>query len=120
MKVLVVDHQTFLAELVKLALEADGHVCFAATGVDEATEILRSLRMDVIVLDLVTDGGNSLLWIEESIPGDPELHGRAFILTDRQLEQDDAARVRACGARLIQKPFTLHQMREAVRKIMPA
>jgi DNA-binding response OmpR family regulator len=119
MKVLVVDHKTFLAELVKLALEADGHVCFAATGVDEATEILRSVRMDVVVLDFVMDGSNPLLFIEESILGDPGLQGRVFILTHRQLEHDEAARVRACGAHVIQKPFTLHQMREAVRKMIP-
>ena len=80
---------------------------------------LRSVRMDVVVLDLVMDGRNPLLFIEESILGDPELHGRVFILTDRQLEHDEAARVRACGARVIQKPFTLHQMREAVRKLIP-
>ncbi len=119
MKVLVVDHKTFLAELVKLALEADGHVCFAATGVVEASEILRSLRIDVVVLDLVIDGHNPLLWIEQTILADPELHGRVFVLADRQLEHDEAVRVQACGARVIRKPFTLHQMRETVRMMIP-
>ena len=119
MKVLVVDHKTFLAELVKLALEADGHVCFAAAGVAEASGILRSVRIDVVVLDLVTDGHNPLLWIEETILWDPELHGRVFVLADRQLERDEAVRVQACGARVIRKPFTLHQMRETVRMMIP-
>ena len=119
MRVLVVDHKTFLAELVKLALEADGHVCFAATGVDEASQILRSVRIDIIVLDLVMDGSNPLVWVEETVLGDPELHGRVFILTDRQLEHDEAARSLACGARVIQKPFTLHQMRETVHMMIP-
>ena len=39
MKVLIIDHEMFLAELVKLALEADGHACFTAAGVDEASAI---------------------------------------------------------------------------------
>jgi DNA-binding response OmpR family regulator len=119
MKVLVVDHKTFLAELVKLALEADGHMCFAAAGVDEASEILRSVRMDIVVLDLVMDGHNPLRWIEETILREPALHGRVFVLADRQLEHDEAARVQACGACVIRKPFTLHQMRETVRMMIP-
>lgn len=119
MKVLVVDHKTFLAELVKLALEADGHTCYAATGVAEASEILRSVRMDVVVLDLVTEGHNLLLWVEETILEKPDLHGRVFVLADRQLEHEEAARVQACGARVIRRPFTLHQMRETVRMMIP-
>jgi DNA-binding response OmpR family regulator len=119
MKVLVVDHKTFLAELVKLALEADGHVCFAATGVAGASEILRSVRIDAVVVDLVMDGHNPLTWVEETILGDPELRGRVFVLADRQLGHDDAARAQACGARVIRKPFTLHQMRETVRMMAP-
>jgi len=118
MKVLVVDHKTFLAELVRLALEADGHVCFAATGVAEASEIMRSVRIDAVVLDLVVDDHNPLLWIEETILGDPELHGRVFVLADRPLEHDEAVRVQACGARVIRKPFTLHQTRETVRMMI--
>jgi DNA-binding response OmpR family regulator len=119
MKVLVVDHKTFLAELVKLALEADGHVCFAATGVAEASEILRSARIDAVVIDLVIDGNSPLAWIEETILKNIELHGRIFVLADRQLENDEAARLQACGARVIRKPFTLHQMRETVRVMIP-
>jgi len=119
MKVLVVDHKTFLAELVKLALEADGHMCYAATAVAEASEILRSVRIDIVVLDLLMDGQNPLRWVEETILGDPGLHGRIFVLADRHLEHDEAARVQACGARVIRKPFTLHQMRETIRMMIP-
>jgi len=120
MKVLVVDHKTFLAELVKLALEADGHTCFAANGVVEASGVLRSLRMDIVVVDLVMDGHNPLAWVEDTILGEPALRGRIFVLADRQLEDAESARVIACGARVIRKPFTLHQMRETVRMMIPA
>ena len=119
MKVLVVDHKTFLAELVKLALEADGHVCHAATSVDEASEILRKVRIDVVVLDPETDDQGTFRWIEQATLGDPELNGRVFVLADRRLGHDEAARVTACGARVIRKPFTLQQMRETVSMIVP-
>ena len=55
MKVLVFDHETFLAELVKLALEADGNACFTAATVPAANEMLRSIRFDLVVVDLATD-----------------------------------------------------------------
>jgi DNA-binding response OmpR family regulator len=119
MKVLIVDREAFLAELVKLALEADGHAGFAVSGLDEASEVLRSVRIDLITLDLAADSKKPLRWLEETILAHGELHGRVFVLTDRTLKLDEAESLLACGARVIQKPFTLHQMRETVRTIGP-
>jgi len=115
MKVLIVDDEPFLGELVKLALEADGHDCFAVVGLAEATELLRSVRIDLVSLDLVTDGRNPLVWLEEITLAHPGLQGRAFVVTDRALTLEEAERLLSCGARVIEKPFTLSQMREAVR-----
>jgi len=120
MRVLVIDRKAFLAELVKLALEAEGHTCFTAAGVDEASEILRSVRIDLVTLDLEAHGGNRLAWLGDAVLAHPELHGRVFILIDRPLDHDETARVQACGARVIGKPFTLHQVRETVRTMTPA
>ena len=120
MKVLVIEREMFLAELVKLALEADGHACFTAASIDEASEVLRSVRIDLVTLDLDASGDNPLLWLDDAVLAHPEFHGRVFVLTDRLLEHDEALRVRACGARVIQKPFTLHQMLETVRMMAPA
>jgi len=119
MKVLVFDQETFLAELVKLALEADGNACYTAATVPAASELLRSIRFDLLVVDLATDGHESLAWLEEAILGHPDLHGHAFAFTGGALEPDDVRRVWACGAKLIQKPFTLHQLRDAVRTMAP-
>ncbi len=118
-RVLVVEDESFLAELVRLALEADGHECHTAGTIQSATEILRSVRVDVLTLDLVMGGKDPLDWLEETILGYPDLHGRVFILTGRLLDHDESARVRGCGAKVIQKPFTLHQLRETVRLMTP-
>jgi DNA-binding response OmpR family regulator len=119
MNVLVVDQETFLAELVKLALEADGHACFTAASVLAASEMLRSIHFDLIVVDLATDDPNSLAWLEETILGHPELRERAFVFAGGALESTEARRVWAFGARVIQKPFTFHQLRDAVRTMAP-
>jgi len=114
MKVLIVDDEPFLGELVKLALEADGHDCFAVEGLDEASEVLRSVPIDLVSLDLTADHRNLLFWLEGITLAYPALRGRAFILTDRELSPHEAAGLLACDARIIEKPFTLNQMREAV------
>lgn len=119
MKVLVIDRETFLAELVRLALEADGHACFTAANIDEASEILRSVRIDLVSLDLESDGRNPLGWLADAVLARPELHGRILVLADRLPEHDEATQIQACGASIIRKPFTLHQIRESVRKLTP-
>ncbi|HZN55557.1 MAG TPA: response regulator [Candidatus Polarisedimenticolaceae bacterium] len=120
MKVLVVEQEAFLAELIKLALEADGHACFTSRSVEEASEVLRSVEIDLLTLDLLINGHSPLPWLEDLVVARPELQGRVFILTARLLDHAESLRVRACSARVIQKPFTLHQLRETVRMMTPA
>lgn len=119
MKVLIVDDEAFLAELVKLALEADGHASFAVRNVDEASEVLRSLHVDLVAIDLAAAGANPLPWLEETILAHPELHGRVFVLSGSKLDSDDALRLVSCGARIMAKPLTLQQMRETVQAMAP-
>jgi DNA-binding response OmpR family regulator len=118
-QVLVVDDEGFVAELVSLALEADGHACFTAGTLDEATEILRSVRVDLVTLDLTLDGRDSIGWLEEAVLANPDLHGRVFVLTGRPVEASESPRIHACGARVVYKPFTLQQLRETVRMLVP-
>jgi DNA-binding response OmpR family regulator len=119
MKVLVVDDEGFVAELVRLAIEADGHSCLVAKTHDAAAEILASARIDLLALDLVIDGANSIDWLEDLLLAHPELHGRVCVLTGRLIDPVEAPRIRACGARVIHKPFTLQQLRETVRMLVP-
>lgn len=119
MRVLVVDDEAFLAELVRLALEADGHECYTAVTIAAAGDILSSVRVDVLALDLVMGGLDPLAWLEETVLRYQDLFGRVFILTARVLDHQESLRVRGCGARVIHKPFTLHQLRETVSLMTP-
>jgi two-component system OmpR family response regulator len=119
-RVLVVDDEAFLAELVRLALEADGHECYTALSIEAAAEIIASIAVDLLALDLVLGGRNPIAWLEQTVLAHPRLNGRIFILAGRLLTHEEVLRVRACGARVIQKPFTLHQLRETVSMMKPA
>jgi DNA-binding response OmpR family regulator len=117
---LVVDHESFLAELVKLAVEAEGHACATAADLVAAGHILESTHVDLLALDLSGPGRDPFLWLEETILQHPDLHGRVFLLDASALSWDDSARAAACGARVLRKPFTLDQVRETVRAMIPA
>ena len=117
MRVLVVDDETFLAELVKLALEADGHVCYAADSIRDAAEVVRSVRLDLVALDLVSGGEDPIGWIEGVVLELPQLHGRIVVLTARELVDAELLRLTGCGARVMPKPFTLHGLRRLVMEI---
>jgi DNA-binding response OmpR family regulator len=117
MRVLVLDDETFVAELVKLALEADGHLCYAAGCIEDAAEIVRRVRLDVLALDLVRGNIDPLAWTEELVLAFPELHGRILVLTGRPLDDGERLRLNGCGATVMPKPFTLHGLREEVAKL---
>lgn len=114
MRVLIVDDETFVAELVKLALEADGHVCYAAGTIEAAAEIVRRVRLDAVALDLLPGREDPLAWVEEVVLAHPELRGRIFVLTGRPLDDAERLRLAGCGATVMPKPFTLHGLRQAV------
>ena len=120
MQVLVVDDQSFLAELVKLALEADGHGCLTVQTLEQADEVFRTVRIDLLAMDLVEAGRPPLEWLEALTLGRPELHGRVFVLTGRPLAEEETLRASRCGARVLPKPFTLHGLREAVTALESA
>jgi len=117
LRVLVVDDETFLAELVKLALEADGHACYAADAIEDAAEIVRSVQLDLVALDLVSGGPDPIGWIEDVVLRYPGLHGRIVVLTARELAEVERLRLAACGVRVMPKPFTLHGLRRLVTEI---
>jgi len=117
MRVLVVDDQTFVAELVKLALEADGHACYAARATGEAAEIVRAVRLDLVVLDLVSGGSDPIAWIEEVVLELPQLHGRIVLLSATEPGESERLRMAGCGARVMAKPFTLHGLRRLVSEM---
>jgi DNA-binding response OmpR family regulator len=119
MKILIVDLERFLAELVKLALEADGHVCYTAATADMASEILIVEEVDLVTLGLDANDRGALDWLERVVLAHPEFHGRVFVLADRPLDREESSRALACGARVIGKPFTLDQVRETVDMMTP-
>lgn len=103
----VENEEPVLAELIALAFESAGHDCLILRNLDAAPRVLRTFRVDSIVLDLHMPGRNGLDWLESAVDTWPGLVSRALLLTDSIVTTDEAARIERLGADLALKPLSL-------------
>src|SRR3954465_7060225 len=115
-RVLVVDDEPDILELVRLTMELEGHEVLVAPDGPTGLEVVRTEVPDLVILDVmmpVMDGWEVL----RRIKGDSDeriSHVPVLMLTGKA---DDLDRVRGGieGAiRYITKPFELADLREAV------
>lgn len=116
MTVLVVEDQSNLAEPLQDLLESQGHGCLTACDVDEAEWTLQAVHVDVLVLDLEVPGRSARDWLAELSLARPELARATVAITGRPAAVDEVEALRAFGATLIQKPFAIQTLHEAVHK----
>ena len=114
MKILIVEDEPAVAEMIERALLALGKSCVVAHNTDEARNLLAEQQIDGVTLDLAMPGQNGLDWLEGIADSHPELARRTLVITGKWLEGDCAERVARCGAGMLAKPFTLAALHAAV------
>ncbi len=115
MLILAVDDETTVAEMIREILEQEGHGCVIAGSVSDADWILRAVTVDATLLDFTMPGRPPLDWLEDLARADPLAAGRTVVMTGHRLDDGTIRRIRACGATLLQKPFGIDELLEAVR-----
>jgi len=115
MKVLVVEDESQMAEMLEAALANLGISCFLAHSADHADQLLSQHTVDAVTLDLSMPGRGGLDWLESVASSQPELARKTLVITGVELEADLIERVAHCGAGVLVKPFTLETLGEAVR-----
>ncbi|WP_435200558.1 response regulator transcription factor [Janibacter sp. GS2] len=115
-RVLVVDDEDNLTELISMALRYEGwQVRTAATGT-EAVRAAREFAPDAIVLDMMLpdfDGLEVLSRVRADTPAVPVL-----FLTARDAVEDRVAGLTAGGDDYVTKPFSLEEVVARVRALM--
>lgn len=115
-RVLVVDDEANLSELVSMALRYEGwDVRAAGTGAD-AVRIARDFDPDAVVLDMMLpdfDGMEVLRRMRAEAPDVPVL-----FLTARDAVEDRIAGLTAGGDDYVTKPFSLEEVVARVRALM--
>jgi DNA-binding response OmpR family regulator len=115
MRILVVEDERPVAEYLQRSLEELGCASFIAGDAAKAAELLQLYEIDAITLDLGIPGKGGLAWLEELAREQPELARKTLVITGSFLESEGISRLARCGAGILSKPFTVDQLREAVR-----
>ena len=119
-RVLVVDDNQDIRELVMHILDADGFHVFAAENGEGALAILRSNPVDLILLDVMMPGTSGLEVLQEIRTGSlKRLHEVPVIMITAMATTDDVDKALAIGANsYIVKPFRGALIREKVRAVL--
>ena len=113
-KILVVDDDAKIVELVKLYLIRDGYSVLTAYDGKEALRVARESHPDLIVLDIMLPGMDGLevcraLRAESSVP--------IILLTAKTLEQDRIIGLDLGADDYVTKPFSPKELAARVRAV---
>ncbi|MYQ55826.1 response regulator [Streptomyces sp. SID4926] len=115
-RVLVVDDETNLTELLSMALRYEGWEIRTATDGAGAVREVRGFRPDAVVLDMVLpdmDGLSVLHLMRREQPDTPVL-----FLTEKDAAADRVAGLTAGGDEYVSKPFSLEEVVARLRGLI--
>ncbi|MBA2955972.1 response regulator [Nocardioides sp. MAH-18] len=116
LRVLVVDDEQNLAELVSMALRYEGwEVATAHTGT-KAVDAAREQRPDAVVLDMMLPDFDGLEVLRRMRATQPELP--VLFLTARDAVEDRVAGLTAGGDDYVTKPFSLEELVARLRGLL--
>ena len=118
-RVLVVDDDSNVRQLVTICLQKAGHRVLAADSADEALAVVQDRGApDVVVLDVTMPGMTGL----ELLPAMRALDGCAglpAIFLSGRVEHHDVEAGRALDATYLTKPFAASALTRAVTRLAP-
>jgi CheY-like chemotaxis protein len=119
-KLLVCDDEDVLRALVRATLEPAGHEIVEARTGDEAVELVRSARPDLVVLDMMMPGRSGIDILEELRADlDPGVAGATVIMLTARAQVTDRERALAAGAdHFLPKPFSPAQLASLVDEVL--
>ena len=115
MKILIVEDEQTVAEMLCRALEQLGNSCICARDADSASAVLDRQQIDGVTLDLSMPGTPGMHWLEQVAELRPDLARNTLVITGSHLDAELVERLARCGAGVLAKPFTLENLAEAVR-----
>jgi two-component system, OmpR family, response regulator RegX3 len=115
-RVLVVDDDPGILDVVRYALEREGHVVSTAADTVEAARVLAGESFDVIVLDVMLPGGSGTE-LARRLRADGNVVPIAM-LTARDAETDVVVGLEAGADDYVTKPFSTAELLSRVRAIL--
>src|SRR3954469_7946553 len=116
LRVLVVDDEVNIAELVSMALRYEGWQVAAAHTGSKAVSTARDFRPDAVVLDMMLPDFDGLEVLRRMRTSDPDVP--VVFLTARDAVEDRVAGLTAGGDDYVTKPFSLEELVARLRGLM--
>jgi CheY-like chemotaxis protein len=119
-KILVVDDQLLIRDLLRHLLEADGHHVFVAISGKEGLAVARVLPFDLILLDVDMPGLNGLEVCTELKRETETAHVPVLFISGGRSTHDLQQMTAVGAAGFLPKPFLSEQVRRAVNMLLAA
>jgi len=117
-RILVVDDEEDILELVRFNLSREGHEVICAASGEKALEILKSKPVDLMVLDLMLPGMDGFT-VAKRVKSDPRIkHLPIVMLTARGSESDVVTGLQLGAEDYVTKPFSPRVLVARIQKVL--
>jgi CheY-like chemotaxis protein len=118
-KILIVDDQLEIRSLVEVTLETEDYEIFQAKSGEEAVEIARLQKPDLIIMDIMMPGDIDGLEATRNLKNDPETSNCRIVLLTAKGQQDDIEEGYSAGAEdYFVKPFSPLELIKKVEEVL--
>ncbi len=117
MKILIVDDEPLLCEIIKQYLELEGFSCLTATSVDDALAVVDQETVQWVISDLRMIGGTGLDLLK--VLRERDRKSPAFLLMSAFAEVSDEDVRQMGGQALLAKPLDFELLVETIRSVQP-
>ncbi|RLB89102.1 MAG: two-component system response regulator [Deltaproteobacteria bacterium] len=118
-KILIVDDQIEVRELVEVTLRAEDCEIFKAESGEVAIQIAKKERPELIILDVMMPGGMDGLETCKILKGDPETRGSTIIMLTAKGQEIDRQKGFEAGADdYFVKPFSPLELLKKVEEVL--
>ena len=117
-RILVIDDERAVRDLISDALSIEGHDVMTAENGKEGLDLIGQYRFDLVFCDLRMPEMDGQALYEEIQRNHPQVLKRIVFVTAQANSSDYGPFLRETGIPVIEKPFTLSQLRQAVAKVV--
>ena len=118
-KILIVDDQKKIRELVEVTLRLEGYQIFLAKSGDEAIKLARAEKPDLVIMDIMMPGGMDGLEATRILKNDPETKDCTIImLTAKGQQADRDAGLEVGAVDYFSKPFSPLELIKKVEEVL--
>jgi CheY-like chemotaxis protein len=117
-KVLVVDDEDYIRRLIRFVLEDEGYEVILASTTDEALNLIREKKPDIVTVDLMMPGRSGLELLEE-MKADPAISDIPSLVVTAVGIRADLEQANELGATAtLNKPFSHRQLVDAIHNVL--